>query len=368
MASVLYIAPLPPPITGQSLASQVLYDDLVVDHDVKVVNLSKQSLRSGFSSFGRFVSLARLFIAIFRNRDADVIYFTISESRAGNLKDLLIYLLCYGRLNRMVVHLHGGAGMRCLLAPGARFTRAINAFFLSKLRSIVILGERHRDIFAGLQCRTPLAVVANFAAEELFVSRDSVVEKFQRSGPLRVLYLSNLIPGKGYLELLRGYELLSDFAREQVLVDFAGAFESNADQAAFLNRIQALPNVKYHGVVMGEQKASLLKSAHVFCLPTYYPYEGQPISILEAYATGCAVITTDHSGILDVFSDGENGMLVRKMSSESVRDALATAANASRERLLNFALRNLDEARVRYRSATYVESLSVVLFAAPRNP
>jgi glycosyltransferase involved in cell wall biosynthesis len=63
----------------------------------------------------------------------------------------------------------------------------------------------------------------------------------------------------------------------------------------------------YHGdssaciIVDGPGKKNLFSEAHIFCLPTYYPYEGQPIAILEAFASGCVVITTNHSGISDFF-------------------------------------------------------------------
>ena len=70
----------------------------------------------------------------------------------------------------------------------------------------------------------------------------------------------------------------------------------------------------------GEKKRRLFAEAHVFCLPTYYSYyEGQPISILEAYASGCVVITTDHGGICDIFKDKINGFRVEKRSCLSIK-------------------------------------------------
>ncbi len=65
---------------------------------------------------------------------------------------------------------------------------------------------------------------------------------------------------------------------------------------------------------MGDGRRDYLREAHVFCLPSYYPFEGQPVSILEAYASGCVVVTTDQGGIRDVFREGENGLWVAKAS------------------------------------------------------
>ena len=62
--------------------------------------------------------------------------------------------------------------------------------------------------------------------------------------------------------------------------------------------------------VEGEEKRNLLKQSHIFCLPTFHKFEGQPISILEAYASGCIVLTTANGGINEIFKNGTNGFLV----------------------------------------------------------
>ena len=65
-----------------------------------------------------------------------------------------------------------------------------------------------------------------------------------------------------------------------------------------------------------------MAEAHVFCLPTTYPYEGQPISILEAYAAGAIVITTDIGGIPDIFVDKKNGFLIEGGTQEALVNIL----------------------------------------------
>ena len=46
--------------------------------------------------------------------------------------------------------------------------------------------------------------------------------------------------------------------------------------------------------------------------------EGQPISILEAMATGNIVLTTRHAGIPDIFQNETNGYYVEKNNSNSI--------------------------------------------------
>ena len=121
-----------------------------------------------------------------------------------------------------------------------------------------------------------------------------------------------------------------------------------------------------HGVnfIAGEAKKALYGETHVFCLPTYYPYEGQPISILEAYATGCVVVTTRHSGIPEVFADGVNGYAVDTRSAESIRVALERMLGRP-ERLVDVALTNRRVAGDAYTARVYKSALSQILVGSP---
>jgi hypothetical protein len=72
---LLFVGPLPDPVTGQSLACQVLLDDLRRDHDVDVIDLNRD-----FSSKGKGVlgHVRRVLGNVARmrtlKRTADVIY------------------------------------------------------------------------------------------------------------------------------------------------------------------------------------------------------------------------------------------------------------------------------------------------------
>jgi len=323
---ILAIGPLPSPITGQALAFEAFVDELKTKHEVDVINLSKIAS----DSFpGRLVrvwqTLCYVWQAWWLSRRADTVYFTISESVLGNLKDLGIYLACFSKLGRMTVHLNGGAGMRELLAPSRTIFRSMNRFFLRRVHRVIVLGPSLVDIFDGMLSPDRIVSVPNFAADELFVPGSAISEKFSKVAPLRLLFLSNLLWGKGYVELLAAYATLSAEVGAAIQLDIAGAFESDGQGQTFLATIARLPGVRYHGIVTGSERQALFRDAHIFCLPTYYPTEGQPLSILEAYASGCVVLTTRHSGIVDVFSAERNGYEVEKKSDTSILQALKRA-------------------------------------------
>ncbi len=359
--NVLFIGPLPEPVTGQSLACQVFFDALVKKNTVGVINLSKRGLNHGLDSVGRIREvLAFVWQAWRKSRKSDCVYFTISESIAGNLKDLLIYLVCFDRLPRMIVHLHGGAGMRELLRPSNRLLRTLNRFFLRRIGAVIVLGARHLSIFEDIAPAERIHIVPNFAEDSLFLDEAAICLKFDQIAPLRLLFLSNLIPGKGHVELVDAYKSLDANTCARVEINFAGGFQSDEQKKEFLQSIDGIAGLRYHGTVRGTRKVDLFHEAHLFCLPTYYPYEGQPISILEAYAAGCAVMTTDHSGIFDIFAPNRNGYCVDQRSPASIRHAIERAV-AEPSVLCSFALNNHSEAVKLYRTDHYNDRLLKIM-------
>ena len=176
------------------------------------------------------------------------------------------------------------------------------------------------------------------------------------------------MPGKGHYELLEAFRSLSHPTQQDIQVEIAGGFERESDEKTFMETIRSMPSIVFHGHVTGETKKQLYHRAHVFCLPTFYPWEGQPFCILEAYAGGCAVITTSHSGIGQVFRHGVNGYEVQKQSTASLKDAIERALEAPTE-LEKFGLDNLQIATTNYTAKVYVNAILNVFgaFLASKN-
>ena len=98
--NILFIAPLPPPICGHSLASEVLFKHLLKKNNVNLINLIYNSNSNGIFSFRRVISVLNIFIKLIKlPYKTSNIYFTISESLLGNLKDIIIYILLFKKLN-----------------------------------------------------------------------------------------------------------------------------------------------------------------------------------------------------------------------------------------------------------------------------
>lgn len=361
---LLFIGPLPEPLFGQSLACQVLLDSLSADYSVDIIDTNRDLSQMGKGAIHQLKRLPGDLMNVWKlSRKADAIYYNNGETVATNLKDILFYLIIGRRMNRTVIHLHGGAGMRRIMRGRHPILAKINGFALRKVSATIVLGPRLVDIYSEHLNSSQIKTAENFAEDRWFISDEDIEQKHNNGTPIRLLFLSNLLAGKGYLELANALAQMDPKFRAKFQVDFAGGFSSAVSENEFRNIVQAIPEVTYHGSVKGDAKASLLSQAHVFCLPTYYPYEGQPISILEAYASGAAVITTDHSGIFDTFTDGVNGWAVEKASVPSLAACLTSIA-ADPTRLRPIGLENARTARKKYKVEHFIDRVRPIIDAA----
>lgn len=358
---LLYIAPFPPPISGHSIASKVLYDYLRSHHYVTAIDLSIASENNGAVTFRRSVEVLKALFQIWKiKRDFDIIYLTISESYAGNIKDLFFYLLCFNKLDKFYIHLHGGS-IKKLLFDIHPVLRWLNSIAISRLAGVFISGQSHANIFAGMIDIKRIHTVSNFAQDNLFVDELLVKEKFSNLTVIRVLYISGMIAGKGYLHLLQAYLSLDNELKKKIHLDFAGKFDAENERIEFIKRVNGEPGITYHGVVDDATKRSLFVKAHIFCLPTTF-LEGQPISILEAYASGCVVVTTGQEGIRDVFTDGVNGYEIRAHDYCSIKSTLVRVIS-SPSNLFEIALKNRRIAITNYRTEVFTKCVEKVLLS-----
>jgi glycosyltransferase involved in cell wall biosynthesis len=356
---ILFLGPLPPPVNGHSIAAKTFLDGLTPHHDVRVVDLGVDSSGDGSLSWARIRAVLEVLWQVFRaKRGVDVIYLTISESPSGNLKDLLIYCICLGYLSRMYIHLHGGS-IQSILFDRFPFIRWINAQFIARFAGVIICGPSHADVFADMIDASKIHTSANFAIDELFVDDALIEAKFADTQPLRLIYVSNMVPMKGFDELAEAYLALDEATRGKLTIDFAGLFDSPGNRQRFEQKIAGNAGLRYHGVVDGAAKRRIFTGAHVFCLPTAFK-EGQPISILEAYAAGCVVVATGQPGIHDVFTEGVNGYEVLPRSVPSIKARLEALVN-DLPALRQIARSNREIAGRLYRTASYQARLTRIL-------
>lgn len=297
---ICFVAQFPPPIHGLSKAVDTLYKSyLQSEFDFEKIDITKNS------KF--FFNIIKIMLS-----GADLFYFTISQTRGGNLRDLIILKLISLKNKKCLIHLHGGY-YRKLVDGFGRLQKRLNYNVVKKLDGAIVLGNSLKNIFYGMIDESKIFVVPNCVDDEFLMDDDAFRHKLsEMDNTINVLYLSNFIKEKGYRQVLELARYVKSIGDDRFRFDFAGRFFDDDDKVYFndfLKNNDLYDIVDYLGVVKGNDKAELLKKANVFMLLTRYPNEGQPISILEAMGNGMVVLTTDHAGIPDVVENNKNGIV-----------------------------------------------------------
>lgn len=347
---ICLIAQFPPPIHGLSKAVDTLYrsDEMNRDYDLIKVDITNNK---------RFLSNYR---AIAKT-EADLFYFTISQSIGGNLRDLMILRLLNKQGKKCLIHLHGGY-FRKLFDNDMRISqRKQNEKALKNICGAIVLGNSLKYIFDGLVDDSKIFVVPNCVDDDYLLSDAEIRTKINKTNEcFHVLFLSNLIRSKGYDVVLKmAKEYKNNPRNKNIHFDFAGNFFEDNERNYFEkyvkeNKLESI--ITYHGVVSGDKKRILLKNSTFFILPTNYPREGQPISILEAMGNGLVVLTTNHAGIPDVVKNVENGCMI-PYSEELSHKYLEYILTLSDDVVFQIQERNYKKIKSNFLENTYIDNL-----------
>ncbi|HEX9938070.1 MAG TPA: glycosyltransferase family 4 protein [Longimicrobium sp.] len=326
---LVLVGPLPPPYYGQSVSFRMLVDEVArrgVPHRVVDLAHGEETARAvGQASFRRAAEYARILTRFARQVPfgRKTVYITIAQSRQGFVRDCAMIWMAALARQRIVVHLKGGNYDNFYAAQPAPLRWLIRAT-LRRVHRVLVLGERLRGVFAfEPRLAERIRVVPNGLPDDR--RGDAGPKRLPPPGePVRLLFLSNLVESKGWIDVLEAVRLLRDRLGEgAVRCDFYGMFMASPDDVrvtsvedaeqrfhAFVAEHGLGETARWHGVVSGEAKREALARSHFFLLPTRYNNEGQPVSIIEAIAYGNVVVATDYRAIPDLVDDGVTGALV----------------------------------------------------------
>ena len=328
MPETILIGSLPPPITGQTIAFQMVCEGFQERKlPYRVINLSggEHTRPEGRFSLKRLIQLFKPFfralILLFGQKN---LYLSAAQNWVGFLRDSIFILLAAIGRQRIVIHVHGGNydGFYASLSPLQQYVVRV---FLKPVDTILILGKSLYSMFDFEPAlRDKIQVVFNglpYNIEELS-SEPKHLPSEEQERP-KLLFLSNLIVSKGYLQVLEALHILVHDLRTDAECHFCGSFVLASDicpyatpeeaEADFLHQIKKLglgEHAFWHGPVNGNRKLRFLQESHFFLLPTRYMYEGQPISIIEALAFGLVVITTPYRTIPEMVEEGKVAELI----------------------------------------------------------
>lgn len=352
MTQTIIVGRFPPPLDGQAYSTQVtaglLDDGSRILHRVNVA-VPEQEMLSAGSAMHRirhYMSTRKLVRkAITDAPDASVIWPSISPKPSGHLRDLVSIISAMKATTPILATVHHGDFHRLF---ERKATRQSARWLTARLRGIVFNSDVLSNRCAPWVPSHKRIVIPNTLGPDVHLT-DAAFESARRTrtegDPIQLLFLSGMIPSKGYNDVLEAVGILH---KESFPVEatFIGRWPDVAAKETFMRRVSELgvDNIVHHlgGLSDRAEIQRHYLNADIFLLPTTYPTEAQPLTIVEALNAGTPVISTAHASIPEMIEDGRSGCLVPP------HDPLAIAEVVKQFKPLSVQHRFSTEARARY--------------------
>lgn len=264
-------------------------------------------------------------------------------------RDWLVMFICRPFFKRVILHWHAAGLAKWLEMVVQMRSRAITyrlmrhvdlSIVLSKYNQAdaeKIFSQRVRVVSNGIPDPCP-----NFSGEVLPARKARLAARLalSRGEPtpsdvlgdpaiVRVLYLAHCTHEKGLFDSVEAIRIANRTLVERrspfsLRLMVAGTFVTAEEKGQFERLAQEAgvrQYIDYHGFVSGDQKNQLLRQADLFCFPTYYQNENQPVNLIEAMAFGLPILTTRWRSIPELFPAGYPG-LVSVRSPEQIAETL----------------------------------------------
>ncbi len=329
------------------LSGGYLYDRIVVDYlrrsgvEVEIVSLPP-------GPYG--VRLARSVTSDLNNRLGDSGFDVVVE-------DELSHPALIGpnrRLSRRLPRLRRVGLVHHLRSsePGPRLANAvmrrIERAYLASVDSFVFNSRTTRRVVESLlpggRPSAPWVVAVPGADRLPAVIDDQVIAaRAREAGPLRILFVGNVIPRKGLPTLIGAVALLPPGAARLTVAGDMQADSGHARRVRRLVRRYHLDDrIDFRGALEGHDLSVAMSSHQVTVMPS--SYEGYGMAYLEGMGHGLPAIAGSAGGAAEFLRDGENGFLVdprdpvalaeRLLSLQQDRSRLARLGMAARRSYL----------------------------------
>lgn len=321
MNKILFLVQLPPPIHGASAVNKSIQQSKLINKNYSTcfLNISpaKDLADIGKSSPIKILKIVGIFfrtLMSFHRFKPDLIYITLSPHGLAFYKDGLIALALKAMGGKLVFHLHGKGVAK--EANKSWLSKKIYRLVFNNVDIIHLSEKLFSDLDDVRDKSTSITAVPNGIDEPI------IVKPAYQNSIVTFVYLSNLIRAKGADILIRAASLISDDLSSRYQVKIIGK-QSSAIYAEELNNL-ITPNLAHRvhiiGPKYGADKFVELGSSHIFVLPT--KNDCFPLAILEAMATGLAVISTNEGAITEIVDHGITGDILPDTSPEALAEAM----------------------------------------------
>jgi glycosyltransferase involved in cell wall biosynthesis len=291
----------------------VLGSEVGRHHDVRFLNLYRADDRRGgrFNRANMLRTLADGRAVREASRAADIVHIhtallpLVTMLRAG-----VLARAARGAGRRVLLHVHSGLA-QAWLSSAAR--KVVARRVLAPVDTVITVTEGSRRSLEAVLGPARVVLIDNGVDVSAFGPQP------EPHDPPRILYVGVLSPRKGVVDLLRAAARLTERGVRHEVWLAGGTPEEGAGPEAEV-RAAAGPSVRLLGVQPRDAMAGLYRDADLFCLPSWY--EGMPLSVLEAMASGLPVVASDVGDVARAITDGVSGRLVRAHDVEQLTAAL----------------------------------------------
>ena len=290
-------------------------------HQFTFVNVSPSTPRSGglsetflvrtFSGFTAMFRILRELKGVLKKEQYDILH-TTTSGNIGSLRDYKVAKLCKKYGVKTIMHCRYGCITEDIQSKGyigKLLRRAMNAF-----DQIWVLDSRSYNTLKGIEgLKDKVYLTPN--SIDVAESLNPTPKEYKR-----VAFIGNLYPTKGL------YELVEACTRTDVRLDIIGPGSDDViAQVKKLASDELDKRIFIHGKLPNSEAVQFMHDVDIVALPTYYPWEAFPISIIEAMSLTKMVISCPRAAVTDMLTDLEGepcGMLVQPKSADAIVEAI----------------------------------------------
>ena len=219
-----------------------------------------------------------------------------------------------------------------------RLYRLVERRYLASVTGFIFNSQATRESVEKLVGKGKPAVVAHPGANRfaLRLTREDMAARARGPGPLRVMFLGNVIPRKGLHTLLAA---LAQIPQDGWRLTVVGSLEVDPPDVPEIRRQVTEAGwggqVKFTGALAEEEVAACLARSHVLAVPS--SYEGYGIVYLEGMAFGLPALAATAGGAVEIITPGQDGFLTAPGDADSLAEYLRRLME-DRELLLTMGL------------------------------
>jgi glycosyltransferase involved in cell wall biosynthesis len=293
---IFFLAPLPPPITGQTWVSREILDRLQSRQvDCSILNTSSGRLATASTRIIHLYKLLRVSLALLMagSPRGGTLYISLNAN-IGMAFSVLHALIARLYRHRIFIHHHTAAHINRERTTMRWLSRVVgrNGVHICQCRT---MGEALARRYPAVE---RIATLSNAA----FIARPPQ-QRAAAGGPFTLGHMSNLSRAKGLGHVLDLFEALLE-RDVDVELQLAGPCREPA-AAELLASAQARhpARLRYLGQIGGEEKTAFFHALDLFVFPSEYANETQGVVNLEALAHGVPVAAYGRCCIPDDLND-----------------------------------------------------------------